>query len=119
MVMSLLSRPSTVMLFDLARCHRERDEVAAVDRQVLDLLLRHHGRDRGLRAVDERHVAHHVDGLGLRGDLQREGHRLGRAEIEHDVRVCLRFEAVHRGRDAVGADGQRGNEEAAFFVGQC
>ena len=42
----------------------EADEVAAVDGQVVDLLLADHGRDRGLDGVDDRSCRADRDRLG-------------------------------------------------------
>ncbi len=94
---------------------READVVAAVQRQLLDRLLRHERRERRRLRVDEHGAGRHRHAFLRRADFQRHGEaRLLRdGELQ---RLHARVEALQRDADLVLAGRQAGERECAVAV---
>ena len=66
---------------------RQVEEVAAVDRQILDLTGGQHALHRGLLGIDADRRGFHADRGGFRADLQLEVDRAVVADLGHDLRL--------------------------------
>ena len=100
---------------------RERNEIAAVDRQIVDLLLRHHHGDRRLGAVDLRRRSDDLNLLLDRGHAERKRELDLTAKLERDgVLLDLGGEPCQLGsHDAVQPWSSGRNHEATEGIGDA
>ena len=84
----------------------ELGEVAAVDRQVLQLLGLHRGLDRRVGDLDGRRLARDGDRGRDALELELEVHGRSEPHVQPDSGTRGRLEAGERRRQGVGADGQ-------------
>jgi hypothetical protein len=100
-----------------ARQLDEIDEVAAADRQRLNLRGRHHATEIHLARLDERRLAAHGDDLRHRAEIHNEIDLCGTADRQHDARPYRRLEILQLGANVVDAGIERGDPIAAGAVG--
>ncbi len=95
------------------RDHGERDEVAAVDRQTLNLLLRDHRCDCCFLRVHDRSGGDHLHRLGGAGETERDVELDEGAERQLDVLAHFVLETLKRDRHLVDARRKRRDRVAA------
>jgi len=103
---------------DAGRQQRERDEVAAVRRQILDLIARDEARDRGALWIDERLGGGHRHADGHRVDDQRQLEIDRRSKREEDVLAGVPCEPRRVRNHRIRARRQRRNDKTAIAVGR-
>ena len=95
----------------------ERDDVAAVHRQVLHALVVDQVRLRGIPRLDHRRARGDDDLLGEAADAEREIETHVRARRDLDVLLHLGLEAAHLHAESDSASGQRLQIEEPHRVG--
>ena len=95
---------------------RERNVVAAVQRERFDLRFRHQPRERRRAEIDERRSADHFHCVRCRPDVQRDGHARLLADGQHDACLDVWTEALKRGTHRVGPRRQPRQRERAAGI---
>ncbi len=99
------------------RQQREADEIAAVDREPVDLILSDDARDRRSLRIDDGGFHCHVHRFLAARDVQRQAHVDQAPQREHDALEGSRQKPLQLGPNVVPAGRQRRNHEVAALVG--
>lgn len=101
---------------DAGRQRRESDEAAFLQRQLADLLLRHHLAQPRALVGDRRRLAYHDDGFLNAAELERHLHRDNLASEHCQAATFEASEAVEPRGDGIGARPKRREDEAAAIA---
>ena len=102
-----------------ARLEDQLCQLPAVERQLEHLLVRDHLPDAGVTRLDQRRAALDRDGLLELTELEHNGERWIRADLQDDAGLHVRAESLERRLEPVRADRQVLQHVRSGLVGHC